>query len=316
MSSALSGAAPTSSPTPSPSPTTPSEVQPLDQVVETLTGMYQAIFSGLPRLLLAGVVVALFVVVGKVLRALLRPRLARARTESFGRIFASIAYAAVVVVGVVVALPIAFAGLNIAALLGGLSILAVAAGFAFQDILSNLMAGVLLVLRDPFRKGDQIEVNGLRGTVEGITVRETRLRSFDGHLLLIPNKDVYTSAIDIQTAYDRVRTSFVTGVSYDTDLAEARRVALAALDEVYGVLNDPPPQAYYTEHGASAVLLDLRYWTSSRQAEVREVQDRVVEAVFNAFGAAGIDIPFDIVTLDAGDTFAAALRGRDGQEGG
>ncbi|HEX2027833.1 MAG TPA: mechanosensitive ion channel family protein [Nitriliruptorales bacterium] len=314
MSSAPSGSS--STPSPSPSPTSPADVDPVDQVVETLTGLYQAIFSGLPRLLLAAVVVALFVVVGRVLRALLRPRLARARTESFGRIFASIAYAAVVLVGVIVALPVAFAGLDVAALLGGLSILAVAAGFAFQDILSNLMAGVLLVLRDPFRKGDQIEVNGMRGTVEAITIRETRLRSFDGHLLLIPNKDVYTSAVDIQTGDDRVRTSFVTGVSYDTDLAEARRAALAALDEVDGVLHDPPPQAYYTEHGASAVLLDLRYWTSSRQAEVREVQDRVVEAVFNAFGAARIDIPFDILTLDAADTFAAALRGRDDQDEG
>lgn len=283
-------------------------LDPLQQILQSLAGLATGFFAGLPRFLLAILVFALFWLSGKLLRRPLEPRLTSLRTPSFGRVFSFLAYLGVVFVGLLVALPIAFPSVSIAAVLGGLGLLGVAAGFALQDILSNLVAGILLIFRQPFISGDQIEVTGQEGTVEGISIRETRLRTYDGQFVIIPNKDVYTSTIRVQTHYPAVRSSLVVGVSYDTNLSKCRDVALRALADVDGVLADPPPQVYYFEFGGSGINLDLRYWTRPQQAEIRRVQDKVVEVIFDAFNAAGIDIPFTVVTLHASQDFEEILR--------
>lgn len=286
----------------------PSEPSPgLDDSRDAAASMAETVLATLPRLGVAIVVLALLWLVGSVVRRVLEPRLTRLRTPSFGRVFATLVGAAIKLTAVMVAVVITFPSVNVLTMVGGLGVLGIAAGFAFQDILSNLLAGILLIFRQPFVSGDQIEVDGIRGTVEGITIRETRIRSFDGRLVIVPNADVYTKPIEVQTAADHVRSSFVTGVGYDTDLAEARRIVRETLAEVDGVLDDPAPEPYWTEHGSSAVILDVRYWTSSRQAEIRRVQSAVAEALFDAFNDAGIDVPFDIVTLDAAESLAQAL---------
>lgn len=283
------------------------EISPWERVFQSVERTAESFFVLLPKFVLAAVILAVFVVAGRVLRDRLEPRLTALRTPSFGRVFSSLVYAGVVVLGLVVALPIAFPSLSVATMLGGLGLLGVAAGFAFQDILSNLLAGVLLIFRQPFVSGDEIEVNGLRGTVEGITIRETRMRTFEGRLIVVPNADVYTNAIEVQTDRETVRTSFVTGVAYGTDLSSARDVALDTLDTIDGVLDDPAPEAYYVDHGSSSVGLDLRYWTASGEASIRRVQDQVAQGIHDAFADAGIEIPYDIVTLDTTPGFDEAI---------
>lgn len=291
------------------------DVSPWQQVTDGVESAVSSFFRLLPKFVFAAVVLALFVIVGRLVRKRLEPRLTALRTPSFGSVFSTLTYVGIVVLGLVVALPIAFPSLSIATMLGGLGLLGVAAGFAFQDILSNLLAGILLIFRQPFVTGDQIEVNGLSGTVQGITIRETRLKTFDGRLIVVPNADVYTNAINVQTHFGKVRSSFVTGVAYGTDLAQARRIALDTLADIDGVLDHPAPEAYYTEHGGSAVGLDLRYWTDPHQAQLRRLQDQVAERIHDAYEDAGVDIPFDIVTLDAGDSFARAIAGRAAEPG-
>lgn len=249
-------------------------------------------------------------IVARWLRPGLQRRLIGLRTPSFGRVFASLAAFGINLAAWLVAITLVFPTVDVATMLGGLGLLGVAAGFAFQDILSNLLAGILLIFRQPFVSGDQIEVDGIKGTVEAITIRETRIRTFDGRLQVVPNKDVYTNAIEVQTDADLVRTSFVVGVGYETDLAEAQEVAMHALGRIDGVADDPAPQAYYTDFGASSINLELRYWTRSRQADIRAVQDRVTVVVNDAFSDADINIPFDIVTLEAGTSFRAVPDGR------
>lgn len=282
----------------SPAPTEV-EVDPARETAAALDNMLEGLFAALPRLGVALAICAVFYVVARVTRGPIERRLTAAKTKSFGTVFSSLVRAAIVIVGLVIAIPIASPNVDVATMLGGLGLLGVAAGFAFQDILSNLLSGILLLIRDPFRSGDQIEVNGIKGTVQLITIRETQILTFGGRLVYVPNADVYQNAIEVQTGRPVVRTSLLVGVDYDADLALARSVALEVLHRTEGVVDDPAPEAYYTEFGASSITLDLRYWTDSRQAEIRRVQDRVVELVKAAYDNAGIDIPFDIVTLDA-----------------
>lgn len=271
--------------------------------------LWRGVLQQLPLVLTALVVLALFFLLAWLVRRLVRRTLLKTtdRSPSFANVMGSVARAVTLLAGFLIAATIAFPGVNAGSLIAGLGVSTVAIGFAFQDILQNTLAGLLLLFRQPFRQGDQIEVNDYVGTVEAITVRETRLKTYDGRRVLIPNKDVYTNAITVQTAFDAIRSSLIVGVDYGSDLAAARQVALDAIRGVEGVLAEPAPEAYYQLLNTSTVDLDVRFWTGSKQAELRAVLDRAVEAVKDAFDAADLPLPADIVEVEARQTLQDAL---------
>jgi small-conductance mechanosensitive channel len=219
-------------------------------------------------------------------------------------------------IGVLLALAVTFPSVRPVDLLAGLGFFSVAIGFAFKDILENLLAGILLLFRQPFAGGDQIRVGENEGTVERITIRETVLTTFAGERILIPNAAVYKGAVHIYTARPRRRSSFVVGVAYETDLDQARSVAIDALAGVHGVLEDPPPEALLVELAASTVDIDVRFWSASWEGDRRLVLDRAIAAVKSAFDGEHIEMPSDIVALQATASFAAGLRGGTVTPGG
>ncbi|MEJ7799287.1 MAG: mechanosensitive ion channel domain-containing protein [Ilumatobacter sp.] len=164
--------------------------------------------------------------------------------------------------------------------------------------MSNLLAGILLLIRQPFSSGDEIEVSGQRGTVEQITIRETQLKTYDGEKVLIPNAEVYQNVIRVQTAYGPKRTTLVIGLDDWEDLDRAADIALDAIRDIEGVETDPAPQAYFNSFGDSVTNMDLRFWTQPQQAEVRRVQDQVVRRVGRALKDAEIPMPSPITELD------------------
>ncbi len=256
------------------------------------------IVGALPRLAAALAVVAAGVLAARIVRSLVRRRFERTRTESFARVFSRVAGYGVITAAAVFAATVAFPSVKPVDILAGLGILSVAIGFAFKDILENLLAGILLVYRQPFHIDDQVEVDGERGRVAAITIRETHIDTFDGRRIIIPNAAVYTNTIEVQTYHDVVRSAVAIGVSYDADLDEARSVIVDAMKNTDGVVADPEPQALLTGFGASSMNIEARFWTESPQAEIRRVQDRVVAATKKALDDAGIDIPFDILVLE------------------
>jgi small-conductance mechanosensitive channel len=174
------------------------------------------------------------------------------------------------------------------------------------------LAGILLLFRQPFRGGDHVEVEGQIGTIEAITIRETRMTTFDGQLVIIPNRDVYKSVIRVQTANALVRSEFVVGIAYDNDAGEARRLLEEGLPRVAGVSEQPAPSALVSRLGVSTVDIVVRVWTDSRQWDRLAVTDRAIRACKDILEAAGIEMPADIVALLATPSFRAALSG-DGE---
>ena len=255
---------------------------------------------------------ALVVLVGYVLSRLLRAGLEpywrwRGRSPSFARVFAAMAGWTVVVLALGAGLTIAFPSVQPINILGGLGVVSIAAGIAFQEVLGNLFAGVLILGREPFRAGDQIALGDVRGTVVEVNLRETVVRTFDGRRVLIPNSTMSSGVVTVQTGYERVRTSVVVGVGYEADLERARQVALAAMHDLDAVAEDPAPQALITELGASTVNLELRFWSGARQLETLEAADQVIGAVVTAFAAEEIAMPADIRVLESSPSFTAAL---------
>ena len=279
-----------------------------DTAVAAVEDLVEGFVASIPSFLVGLVVLAVFWAIGWAVGRVLRPRLESLRGSSVAHVMTTIATGLIKFIGVLVFLAVAFPAVDVGTLVGAGGVIALAAGFAFQDIFENLMAGLLLLYRQPFEEGDVIEVNDVEGIVDVITIRETRIRRFDRQVVVVPNADVYKNAIRIQTADPAVRSSLIVGVSYADDLERAEQVALEALATVDGVEEDPAPEALYVEFGGSSINLDLRYFHGSTQAELRRVQGEVVKAVKKAFDAEGIDIPFPITTLDATDDVAEAMR--------
>jgi small conductance mechanosensitive channel len=280
-----------------------------DEIADSAQSIVDTTLAALPRIGVALLIIAVAWGISRLVRWLLHTGLARRQTPSFARVMSRLGGWAVLAMGVLLATAVTFPSVEPVDLLAGLGIFSVAVGFAFQDILENTLAGVLLLFRQPFRSGDQIEVNDQTGTVEAISIRETRIRTFDGQLVLVPNRDVYKSVIRVQTHYPLRRMEFVVGVAYENDPARAIEVITSALADVDGVAGDPAPEALASELGSSTVDLDVRFWTDPRQHDALTTTSAAIVAVKAALDAAGIELPADIVVLQATPSFRAAVQG-------
>ena len=259
----------------------------------------EALLEALPRIGIGLVIFVIALIIAKLLRRFLTPFLSKRRTDSFGRVVTKLIAWTVLAFGFLFGVAAIFPSVKPVDLLAGLGIFSIAIGFAFQDILSNLLAGILLLIRQPFEAGDQIEVSGERGTVQAITIRETQIKTFDGEKIIIPNAEVYQNVIRVQTAYGPKRTTIMIGLEDWADLDAAAEVILEATRGVDGVESDPAPQAFFFEFGDSTTNLDLRYWSQPEQADVRAVQDRVIRSVGRALKDAKIPMPSPIREIDS-----------------
>ncbi len=201
------------------------------------------------------------------------------------------------IVGIVFACVVAFPGLRLGDIIATLGLGSVAVGFAFQDIFKNFLSGILILIQRPFRIDDQIIVGDYEGTVEQIDLRTTQIRTYDGERILMPNSEVYTSAVQVRTAFDQRRTDLAVGVDYNTSLPEAKHILQKTIQNVEGVLENKPPEIDLVGFGDSSIDFIVRYWTNPRQPQVRQVQTRAIMAIKEALDAADIGIPYPIRTL-------------------
>lgn len=302
------------SPTPAPSPADVAATT--DEVAQSATRLLETLAAALPRVGIALALVAVGWLVSRAVRMLLRRLFLRNQPPSFARVMSRLVGWLVVVLSVLFALAVTFPSVQPVDVLAGLGFFSVAAGFAFQDVLKNLLAGLLLLFRQPFAGGDQVRLLDHEGVVEQITIRETVLRTFDGRRVLIPNSDVSQNPLVIDTAFRWRRSSFVVGVAYEADLSVALDAVLRGLRGVDGVMADPAPEAILVELGPATVDIEARFWSAPRQPEVLAVQTRAIHAVKTALEDAGVEMPSEIIALQATASFAAALRGEQVTPGG
>lgn len=247
----------------------------------------------LPNIAVAIVVMLIFWGLGVLARHLIARQFARADRGNLGEVLGGFIKWVVLVAGFLLAATVVIPTLHPGDLVAGLGVSSIAIGFAFKDILQNWLAGLLLLLRQPFLTNDQIQVNGFEGTVERIETRATIIRTYDGQRVVIPNSDIYTNAVLVKTAHEKRRSQYDIGIGYGDDLEHACEVIRGALAGVDQVESDPAPEALPWELAASSVNIRARWWTDSRRADVVTVRARVIPAVKKALDQAGIDMPYD-----------------------
>ena len=283
---------------------------PTEEIGDAARNLWESVLDAVPRVGVAIVIVLFGWVLSRGVRWVLRRILRRSdQTPSFVTVMSKVGGWIVLLVAILGAITATFPSVKPVDLLAGLGFLSVAVGFAFQDILENTMSGILLLFRQPFESGDQIEVQEQTGTVEAITIRETRIKTFDGQLVVIPNRDVYKSVIRVQTHYEDRRIDFAVGIAYENDAARACEITARMLATVEGVASTPPPEALVNQLGVSTVNIEARFWCSPRQHDGRLILDRAIKAVKVGLGEAEIEMPADIIVLQATPSFRAALQG-------
>ena len=178
--------------------------------------------------------------------------------------------------------------------MSALGIGSVAIGFAFKDIFQNMLSGILILLGEPFRIGDDIIVNNMEGTVEDIQIRATFLRSNDGRRIVIPNATVYTSPVTVNTAYQRRRCEFIVGIGYEDDEQKAKNIITAILDKNRNVLSQPGFTVNVSALADFSVNLTVRWWIDTTETNIAASISEIQAEVKRAFNEHNINIPYPV----------------------
>jgi small-conductance mechanosensitive channel len=182
---------------------------------------------------------------------------------------------------------------DIGSLLVGAGFLGIVIGMAARQTLGAMLAGFVLMFSRPFEIGDWVVIGDDEGIVTQITIVNTRLQTFDGEHVMLPNDEVSSQPIVNRTRKGRLRIEVEVGVDYGVRPKRAADVAVAAVDDLDAVSTVPSPQVVVKRFGDSAVVLGVRAWIDDPSARrMWRAKTAVVDAVHEAFDREGIEIPF------------------------
>ena len=254
----------------------------------------------------AAVFVVVFVVVYVIGKAIVLPIVDRSLKSRDLDTHARRPLKKLVSIGVVfVAISVAFGMAEYGNFLQSLATIAAAAtlaiGFAMQDVISNFVAGVFIYTDKPFRIGDWIEWDGNSGVVEDISLRVTRVRTFDNELLTVPNSNLTDGVIKNPVAKEQLRLKFMFGIGYDDDIDKATEIILEEARDHPEIMDDPEPSVRLTELGDSSVGLQSRIWIEDpSRADFVKTRGEYVTSVKERFDEEDINIPYPNRTIGGG----------------
>lgn len=266
----------------------------LRTIYNSLHGMLWTTLHTLPYIVAGLIVVAISYLIARLLRNLItNVAIQHEHQRNVGLVLGRLVQGAVILLGVLIALVIAIPSFKPAQLVQLLGIGSVAIGFAFRDILQNFLAGILILLTEPFDIDDQIIMGDHEGTVEAIETRATMIRTYDGRRVVIPNSSIFTQAVTVNTAFPKRRLQYEVGIGYGDDIEHARDIMLATLRQTETVLDDPAPEALVIGLEGSWVTIRIRWWIDPpRKLDTMRSIDRVLTGIKRDLTAAGIDLPY------------------------
>jgi len=261
---------------------------------DKVQSMVNGFIALLPNIVLGLIVFIFFLFIASRIKLLVK-RLTRNRrsARNLGLVLGRLAQGVTILIGLFIALSIVIPTFRAGDLIQLLGISGVAIGFAFRDILQNFLAGILILLTEPFQIDDQIVFKGFEGTVENIETRATTIRTYDGRRIVIPNSELFTNSVTVNTAFENRRLEYDVGIGYGDDIDLAKQLMLDAMLSVDQVLKDPAPDVLAMELAGSTVNIRVRWWVHPpRRADNLISRDKVITAIKKKLVANGIDLPF------------------------
>lgn len=199
------------------------------------------------------------------------------------QVFQKLSVILIWILGILISAAILFPSVTPANLLATLGLGSVAVGFAFKDIFENFMAGILILLREPFHVGDYIQTKTEEGEVEHISVRNTHLRRSDGVRVVMPNAILFNNPIEVLTDYDFRRTQTKFCVPHDIDIKKMHDTIKKALGQCESINGKKFIHIYLNEITTDGLVLEILWWTQSKPSDIRLSHHEVLSSIITAF---------------------------------
>jgi small conductance mechanosensitive channel len=269
-----------------------------------LEGWLIAFIRLLPNIALALISLVGIYFVARLLERLSKKYLVKAHlNETISGFLSRLFFLAILIGGLMLALSILNLTGTVASILAGLGILGLALGFAFQDTAANFMSGVFITFQRPFGIGDVVETHdGVMGNVVDIDLRVTKVQTFDGPLVHVPNRFLFQETFTNYTATGKRRVRIDCGVSYGDDLEKVERVAIAAMENIPGRIESEEITFFWKEFGDSSINFSVNIWLEYSRSNKTyvSVKNAAIKNLKKAFDENNIIIPFPIHSLDFG----------------
>ncbi|MEY3230392.1 MAG: hypothetical protein RL689_481 [Planctomycetota bacterium] len=249
-----------------------------DRVLDTVARFAPGVIGALVFFIIAWIASGLFA--GVLLRALQRTQV----EATIAKFLATLLRWSLIALSTVACL--GMFGVNITAFAAVFGAVGLAIGLALQGSLSNLAAGVMLLLFRPFKVGDAISVAGQAGIVDEIELFSTRLDTPDNRRIIIPNASAFNAIVENTSHHERRRVDVAVGVDYRSEIPATRAALLAAVATVPQIIEQPAPVANTVRFGKSAIEWQVSVWTN--RADCGPVQQALMQSIQASLAKAGI----------------------------
>ena len=257
-----------------------------------LDELWEILVSFLLNLLAALVILVIALYLARILSSILR-RVLDHRKIPLGviQLFSQLTYWMIIVSGAILALQRFF---NVTAFLAGLGIAGLTVGLALQDVLKNFVAGVILLVQQPFHVGESIGVKGFDGTITAIDLRATEMRASDGRLVILPNADVLANPIINYSRTSQRQAELSLNLPLNCEPATVKQILMDAGRDIEGFLYKPEPAVVFVNLTNSAMQVNLNFWVDVKKNDIGRVKEAVLFKIKSAFSEEGIEIPHPI----------------------
>jgi len=271
-----------------------------DLLMEKLIFWYEISVKSIPNLVVAVIVLVLFAFMAKTVRKTVKKILPKIlNTKSVVDLIGTVAYISILFIGIFTCLEILGLEKTVTSILAGAGVIGLALGFAFQEIASNFVSGILIAVLEPYQVGDIVKVEEFEGEVTHIELRTTCITTYQGLEVFVPNKDMFTKAFINYTSTPKRRVDIEVGVAYSDDLELVEKVTKEALNDLEFRILESPVEVFFHEFGESSINFTARVWVQYSNASIffRSRHEAIMK-IKKAFDQNGITIPFPIRTLD------------------
>lgn len=275
----------------------------INSLKEILQNWEVSVLGYIPKLFLALIVLLLFVFLAKTAKKIglkIYAKSIKVHPE-IASIIGSIIYFFFILSGTFLALKIVGLEQMLAHLLAGAGIVGIIAGFAFKDIASNIFAGLLLKIQNPFKKGDWVSIDNCYGVVEQVGWITTTVKTVPGQEVFVPNQMIYSSTFSNFSTYQKRRVILETGVSYGDNLELVKSIAKDEVKKINELLPEEDVDFYFTEIGNSTYNFQLRFWIKfENNNDYQNAMSDIIMHIKKRFEQENISIAYPVTTLDFG----------------
>ncbi len=264
-------------------------------IYTTVEDMVNTFLERVPYLIIAVIIFTIFWLLSRLFKFMVAKTLGQRaqHKQNLVLVLNRIGSTLIIFVGFLIAMVVAIPNFTPGQLISTLGIGSVAVGFAFKDTFQNLLSGILILLSEPFRIGDQIVTGSFEGTVEDIQIRATLIKTYDGRRIVIPNAQLFIQAVTVNTAFERRRVQVKIGIGASDDIEHAKQIIIDALHECTSVDTTQPITVVLSELGDYSSDLIVRWWIfNSAQVNVTTSTDEVLTAIKHKLTQQGIDLPY------------------------